>query len=203
MDLDSGEYSFQVRPGSEGPATASCEFKVWLPEIKVTSAYPSPSSSQIQQFDFDLPGWDATAECHLSQLSSTSGEGSTAWLVGFPSYRFSLEAWFPCASPVVYAGVDPGEWEFSVRLHTLEGNRIGRVMTKRFEVALDDKKYARIVGGPYGPTGSNDVEYTLVAVRGPHGDRVGKTGFTCTLATIDGVAKVATGVDMCKFDDLS
>ena len=85
VDLDSGEYSFQVRPGSEGPVTASCEFKVWLPEIKVTSAYPSPSSSQIQQFDFDLPGWVATAECHLSQVLAASDDDSTAWLVGFPS----------------------------------------------------------------------------------------------------------------------
>ena len=162
--MDSGEYSFQVRAGRRGPATASCEFKVWLPEIKVTSAYPSPSSSHIPPFDFDLPGWVATAECRLSQVLAASDDDSTAWLVGFPSYRFRLGRWFPCVSSVVYAGVDPGKWEFQVRLYTKESDRIGRVIKKRFEVALDNKKYARIVGGPYGFTGSNDVEYALAAL---------------------------------------
>ena len=44
-DLETGEYSFQLRPGDHGEASNSCEFKVWLPEIKVTSPYPTPSSS--------------------------------------------------------------------------------------------------------------------------------------------------------------
>ena len=73
-------------------------------------------------------------------------------------------------SPVVYAGMDPGEWEFSVRLYTLEGNRIGQATTNRFEVLLDDKMYARIVAGPFGPTGNDSVEYSLRALQGPRGD---------------------------------
>ena len=144
------------------------------------------------------------AECRLERVSSSSNNDdfSTAWQVGVDKAWFKLGEWLPCQSPVAYAGLDPGAWEFSVRLYSLDGKAVGKVAKTDFTVHLDDDKlYARIIDGPYGPIDTTDAVYTLRAVQGPRGDHVARTAFTCTLAEADRGKAVATsgGIDECVF----